>query len=192
MRSLSAADLVDPVVVVPSGHEDDFAEVTSRLGITRVVIGGAQRHDSVRAGLAAVPDDCEVVAIHDAARPLVPAEVIDAAIAALDDEHVLAAAPALPVADTLKRQAGDRVETIDRTELQGVQTPQVFRAPVLRSLLADSDPAVTDELLVVEAALADGRASGRIVLVPGSLRAMKITRLEDLGVMRDLIRGATP
>lgn len=154
-----------------------------------MVVGGSQRHDSVRAGLAAVPDECEVVAIHDAARPLVPVEVIDAVMEALEDDEVLASAPALPVADTLKRQSGDSIETVDRTDLHGVQTPQVFRAAVLRSLLADSDPAVTDELRVLEEALADGRASGRIQLVPGSLRAMKITQPEDLAVIRDLIRG---
>jgi 2-C-methyl-D-erythritol 4-phosphate cytidylyltransferase len=154
-----------------------------------MVVGGEQRHDSVRAGLAAVGDERDLVAIHDAARPLVPAAVIGATVAALDDEDVVAAAPALPVADTLKRESDGMVHTIDRTGIQAVQTPQVFRTSVLRGLLADADASVTDELLIIEAALADGRVSGRIVLVPGSLRAMKVTRLEDLDVVRDLARN---
>ena len=186
LRALAAAGLMDPVVVVPPGHEEDFAAIASSHGVTRIVTGGATRTDSVRAGVDATDADCELVAVHDAARPLMPAETVVAAIDAVTGD-VVAAAPALPVADTLKRVEDDVVSTVDRCCLHAVQTPQVFRGEVLRALLVDPASDATDELALVERALADGAVAGRIVLVPGSLRGIKITSHDDLALVRDLL-----
>ena len=97
-------------------------------------VGGATRSDSVRAGLALVPDDADVVVVHDAARPLASRRLFDLVVQAVAD-GADGAVPALPVADTVKRVDGDRVvETRPRDGLVGVQTPQAFRADVLRAV----------------------------------------------------------
>lgn len=157
-----------------------------------LVPGGATRADSVRAGLAALPAGLEVVAVHDAARPLVPPAVVTAAIDALVDD-VVASAPALALADTLKHVAADgTVTTRARDGLVGVQTPQVLRRDVLEAALAaaaEASAADTDELVPVERLLAEGRISGRIVLVEGSALAHKVTYRRDLELLEALVRS---
>jgi 2-C-methyl-D-erythritol 4-phosphate cytidylyltransferase len=160
----SAADGV--VLVVPEDH-DTPEEVDV------VVTGGATRSASVRAGLAAVPDAAAVVVVHDAARPAASPGLFDAVI-----EAVLAGAdgalPGLAMVDTVKRvRGGQVVETLDRTELVTVQTPQAFRAAVLRAAHAGGGDA-TDDGALVEA------AGGRVVVVPGDPRNVKVTSRADL------------
>lgn len=153
-----------------------------------LVPGGATRTASVRAGLAALPADVTVVAVHDAARPLVPVAVVEAAIAAVVGD-VVASAPALPLADTVKRVDPDgRVTTVEREGLRTVQTPQVVRRDVLERALADGD-AATDELVPVERLLADGGTTGRIALVEGSPLAHKVTYRHDLALLEALARA---
>ncbi|MCZ7619064.1 MAG: 2-C-methyl-D-erythritol 4-phosphate cytidylyltransferase [Myxococcota bacterium] len=140
------------------------------------VAGGAQRQDSMRAGLAALPADLEWVAVHDAARPLLRAEqvgrVLDAAA------RTGAALLAVPVRDTLKRvDAGRITATLDRSETWAAQTPQVFRLSLLRTALAkaDADGFVgTDEAQLVE------RLGVPVAVVEGDVRNLKITWPEDL------------
>ncbi len=163
------------VVVVPA----DRAAGADGLGIDvdAVVAGAETRSGSVRAGLTAVADDAEIVVIHDAARPRAAdslfAAVIEAVRAGAD-----AAVPGVPVADTLKRVDGDVVvATVDRTDLVAVQTPQAFSAPVLRRAHR-SGPSATDDAALVEL------VGGRVVVVPGDPRNLKITNTQDLAVMR--------
>jgi 2-C-methyl-D-erythritol 4-phosphate cytidylyltransferase len=173
------------VVVHPAGVGETAAQLAPDATLA---IGGDTRTASVRAGLAAVDDDVEVVAVHDAARPLMPVEVIREALAAVTGD-VVAAAPARPVPDTLKRVVdGDVVGTVDRHDLVAVQTPQVFRRVVLDAALA-RDREATDDLALVEALLADGGAHGRIVTVPGSALGLKITWPEDLELAEALCRA---
>jgi 2-C-methyl-D-erythritol 4-phosphate cytidylyltransferase len=141
---------------------------------TAVVGGGPTRSASVRAGLAAVPAEADVVLVHDAARPLAPPELFDAvliAVAAGADGAV----PGLPLTDTVKRVARDGgvVETLDRHELVVVQTPQAFRAGVLRAAHATGGEA-SDDAALVEA------TGGRVVVVPGAPAAAKVTAPGDL------------
>ncbi|WP_037573839.1 2-C-methyl-D-erythritol 4-phosphate cytidylyltransferase [Phaeacidiphilus oryzae] len=155
----------------------------------RVVAGGETRQESVRLALAALPEETEVVLVHDAARPLVPVEVIEAvagAVAAGSDAVV----PAVPLADTVKqvepaaRPGGPEpvVGTPERARLRAVQTPQGFRHRLLvdvhaKALAAEgtSDEApVTDDAGLVE------RFGGRVVVVPGHEEAFKVTRPLDL------------
>ena len=145
--------------------------------------GGATRSASVRAGLAAVPPGAEVIVVHDAARPLASpalwAAVLDAVLAGAD-----AAIPGVAVPDTVKRVAGDLVvDTLERGELVLVQTPQAFRAEVLRGAHA-SGADLSDDAALVEA------AGGRVVVVPGEPGNLKVTGPLDLDVAAALLTGA--
>ena len=136
-------------------------------------IGGRTRSDSVRAGLALVPVEADIVLVHDAARPLATAAlfrtVIDAVRGGAD-----AVVPAIAVGDTIKRVKGDRVvTTVDRSDLVAVQTPQGFAAVALRAAHT-ACPDATDDAALVEA------NGGIVVIVPGERRNFKITVSEDL------------
>ena len=140
----------------------------------RVVMGGDTRSASVRAGLAAVDPDAEIILVHDAARPLVPTAVLARLLEAIEG-GADAAVPGLAVTDTVKRigVSGLVIETPDRSSLMAVQTPQAFRATVLRQVHASGGQA-TDDAALVEA------AGGRVMVVAGDPLARKVTSDEDL------------
>ena len=147
-----------------------------------VVAGGATRSDSVRAGLAAVPESAEVIVVHDAARPLAGSEVWAAVISEVA-AGADGAVPAFPVSDTLRKKTPDgRSKTLDRTDLFAVQTPQAFKASVLKSAHAGGGDA-TDDSALVEA------LGGRVVLVPGTPHNLKVTTPADLLVAAALARS---
>ena len=157
------------VLVVPADHVEDGAP-----GADVVVVGGATRSASVRAGLAAVPADAGIVIVHDAARPFAAPALFEAVIAAVKD-GADGAVPGVPLADTVKRVAGSQVvETLDRDQLIAVQTPQAVAAVALRAAHADAAEA-TDDAALVEL------AGGRVVVVPGDPANTKITLRSDLG-----------
>jgi len=163
------------VVVVPADRLDD----ESGHAPARVVAGGATRSASVRAGLAAVPDDAAIVVVHDAARPLAGAELFRRTIAAVR-AGADAAIPGVPVTDTVKRVDDGRVvETVDRSRLVAVQTPQAFRAEILRRAHA-GDPEATDDAALVEA------LGGTVAVVDGDPHNLKLTSPDDLLVARAL------
>jgi 2-C-methyl-D-erythritol 4-phosphate cytidylyltransferase len=187
VRAMTGARAVSLVVVV--APRDGLAEVRHLLDEhslpeVLVVPGGETRQDSVRLGLAALPDDVEIVLVHDAARPLVPAEIVDAVTAAVRD-GAPAVVPALPVSDTVKQVADPEqpggpepvVSTPDRSRLRAVQTPQGFARATLAEAHArtvrEGDGA-TDDAGMVE------RMGVRVVVVPGSDQAFKVTRPLDL------------
>lgn len=150
-----------------------------------VVAGGVDRTASVRAALARVPDDATVVLVHDAARPLVPVDVVRRVVGAV----VAGAAgvvPALPVVDTVKQVLDDRVHaTVDRGDLVTVQTPQGFRADVLREAYAGAVGSATDDAGLVEA------AGEQVVVVAGDPAAFKVTRPLDLVLAEALVARAS-
>ena len=207
LGSLAAAGLPPAIVVHPPGRADAFAQAAHATPVGGWVPGGATRTASVRAGIAALPEEVTTVAVHDAARPLMPPEVIRSAVEAVvhTDVHtevdapatsatepVVAAAPGLPVADTLKRTDGRTiVATVDRRHLVGIQTPQVFSRVALDAALATGDDA-TDELGLVERLLADGRLHGRVVVTPGSAWGRKVTYESDLAVVEALAAASPP
>jgi 2-C-methyl-D-erythritol 4-phosphate cytidylyltransferase len=178
LRRLDESEWVDAIVVVaPPGWEEPTILLAEELGCGKVsacVPGGETRADSVRAGLAEVPEDALVVLVHDAARPLLEDDVIARVLAPLS-EGWDGVVPGVPVADTLKRVDGDGrvVETVGRDGVWAVQTPQAFPAPVLRDALARGDSA-TDCAGSVEA------AGGRVKVVPGDPRLLKVTTTDDL------------
>ena len=160
----------------PAGAQalaDVLAADPPALPVT-VVPGGADRTASVAAGLSAVPLHAEVVLVHDAARPLVPAAVVARVVAAVR-AGAPGAVPALPVVDTVKQVLGGVVHaTVDRGNLVAVQTPQGFDAGVLRSAFAGSPAAATDDAGLVEA------MGAAVHVVVGDPEAFKVTRPLDL------------
>jgi 2-C-methyl-D-erythritol 4-phosphate cytidylyltransferase len=184
-----ARGLAEVVVVAPA---DDVAEVHALLrGDTvlqttdvriQVVAGGVTRQESVALGLAALGGAIDIVLVHDAARPLVPTDLVERVISAVES-GADAVIPVLALADTVKRvDAGGRVEgTVDRDTLRAVQTPQGFRREVLQAAHAaaadragDESSAATDDAGLVE------RLGATVLAIPGAEEAFKVTRPFDL------------
>lgn len=154
------------------------------LNIT-VIEGGAERHDTIARALNVVRPECAFVAVHDAARPCVSPELIDAVFAAAREAG--AAIPGLPVADTLKRldpTGQDRIETVPRAGLVAVQTPQAFRRDLIERAYAarGAVPGITDDAQLVEALGHPCR------VVDGSPFNLKITTKADLKVAEAFLR----
>ena len=162
------------VVVLPPGVTWDGPDVTA------AVVGGATRAESVRSGLAAVPEGVDIVLVHDAARPLASDALFAAVIAAVRD-GADGAVPGLAISDTIKRVSDDRVlETISRDGLVTVQTPQAFRAGCLRAAHAEGAEG-TDDAALVEA------VGGTVVVVPGEPTNLKVTGPDDLALIEALL-----
>jgi 2-C-methyl-D-erythritol 4-phosphate cytidylyltransferase len=181
LERLEASDWVDAIVIAaPAGWEEPSILVAEELGCAKVascVAGGQTRAESVRAGVDEVPGDAAAVLVHDAARPLLPDDVIERVLTALNDGWD-GAVPVLPLADTIKRVDGRRVvETLVRRELVAAQTPQAFVASVLREAVAGDLAGATDCSSLVEA------RGGRVAAVPGDQRLLKVTSPEDLGLI---------
>lgn len=176
-------DAVDSIIVLaPMGFEKDFTNALSGLKKEfTITTGGITRTDSVRNGISILPTDCELVAIHDAARPLVSIEEIESVLIAAEKHG--AATLATPVSDTLKLVEKDFITaTADRSNLWAVQTPQVFRRKIIEEALSTSlSASPTDECALVEA------IGYPIYIVKGSRRNIKITYPEDLEIAEALI-----
>lgn len=164
-------------------------------GVTNVVVvgdvpggvpGGIRRRDSVAKGLAAL-DDVDWVFVHDAARPLATVQLVHSLLGAMASGHADGVIPVVPVADTLKRVDQQTVvETVDRSHLYAVQTPQLFLAEVLRAAhLVDEDEDVTDDAGLVE------RLGGTVRTVMGDPGNIKITHPSDLDLVRAIVADRT-
>jgi 2-C-methyl-D-erythritol 4-phosphate cytidylyltransferase len=176
---------VDAIVVAAApGWEEPSILLAEELAATKVfscVTGGPTRAESVRAGLADVPEEALVVVVHDAARPLLDDEVVERVLGPLA-EGVDGAVPVLPVPDTVKRvERGLVTETVDREGLVAAQTPQAFLAPSLRRAFAGELGDATDCASLVE------RAGGRVAVVDGDPRLLKVTTPADLALVASLL-----
>lgn len=183
LERLDRSPWIDAVVVaVPEDWEEAAIVLAEDLVVSKVaavVAGGATRADSVRAALQAIPEDALVIVVHDAARPLLDDAVIERVLAPLA-EGVDGAVPGLPLVDTVKRVEGGFVaETVDRSALVSVQTPQAFTAVALRAAYRGEAVVVgaTDCASLVEA------RGGRIRVVEGDIRLHKITTAADLALV---------
>jgi 2-C-methyl-D-erythritol 4-phosphate cytidylyltransferase len=166
------------------------ARLLEAAGAGRVVVvgevpggvpGGDRRRDSVANGMAALGEGFDYVLIHDAARPLASAELATRVVERLRRGDVDAVIPVVPVRDTLKRVAGDRVEgTVDRSRLVAAQTPQGFRFAALAAAQAADPGDAGDEAALIE------RAGGSVAAVPGDPANLKVTYPEDLAVIEAL------
>jgi 2-C-methyl-D-erythritol 4-phosphate cytidylyltransferase len=183
-------DVAMVVVVLPHEHVGDpppwlFQCDTERLLLS---VGGRERGDSVRNGLEDLPEESGIVVVHDAARPLATMAMFDAVVKEARAGN--AAAPALPVVDTLKRvdDEGAVSETIDRTGLVRIQTPQAFPRAMLERA---HEAALRDHISATDDAALCERLGFRVVTVPGDERALKITtdadfaRADALSILRE-------
>ena len=186
LERLEASEWIEALVVVAAPDwEEPSILLAEELGAGKVraaVTGGATRADSVRAGVAEIPEGAAVVVVHDAARPLLSERVLERVVTAIGEGWEGAVA-AVPLADTVKRAEGETVaETVDRTGLYSVQTPQGFLAESLRRALEGTADA-TDCAGLLEA------AGGRVRLVEGDLRLVKVTTPADLDFVEALLRA---
>ena len=187
LERFESCGAIDEIVLVlsESGREE-FEVLSLKFEISKlrsVVIGGATRAESVRNGLDAVASNCDVVAVHDGARPLVTVDEITATVEKASETG--AACLVAAVTDTIKTTRGDEIAgTLDRDKLRRALTPQAFRFEVLRRAfdLGDISEA-TDECYLVE------KLGHPIAFVEGSSRNIKITRPEDLMFAEAIIRG---
>ena len=181
LERLEESGWIDAIVIAaPPDWEEPSILVAEEIAATKVssaVTGGASRSESVRLALEEVPAEAAVVLVHDAARPLLPEEVIERVLAPLS-EGWDGVVPAVPLADTVKRVEGDRVvETLSREDLVAVQTPQAFLADTLRRAVSGDVSSATDCASLVES------QGGRIKVVEGDPRLLKVTDAADLALV---------
>jgi len=185
IRHAAEALLVHAELLQPVGDAALIGQALAGLAHLPVVPGGAERQDSVRAGLEALAQhDPDVVLVHDAARPYIPAGTTEAVLAALGAHE--GAIPAVPVSDTLKRgEAGIITETVSRAGLFRAQTPQGFRFATLLCLhrAAAGSPAATDDAALLEA------AGFSVALTPGAEQNIKLTLPEDFVRVQNIFAG---
>jgi 2-C-methyl-D-erythritol 4-phosphate cytidylyltransferase len=185
VRALADAPSVSVIVVAAPVDEvtavvDVLADLAFEANI-RVVPGGASRQESVARGLAVLPDDVDVVLVHDAARALVPVELVESVVAAVRAGH-RSVVPGMPVADTVKRIDGTDtvVESLDRSTLRAVQTPQGFPRAVLADAHARAAAGELGEVPATDDAGLVERCGIPTHVVRGSEEAFKVTRPIDL------------
>ena len=180
--------IAEIILVVREGMQPHFAELARQHAFTkpyRLVVGGAERQDSVWNGLAALPAECEVVAIQDAARPCTSDALIAATLAAARETG--AAVAAQPVTDTLKETLDGQTisRTVDRSRMWAVQTPQCFRAAVIRRAIQaarDQGLKLTDDTAACEL------IGQPVRLIPGTTPNPKVTVPGDLPFIATLLR----
>ena len=176
--------VLPPGAAAGPGDRDSDRDRDRDYGADVVVAGGATRTESVRHGVAAVPETAEVIVVHDAARPLASEALFRAVIAAVTTGGAGGAVPGLPLSDTIKVVDGSQrvTATLDRAALVAVQTPQAFDAALLRRAHSEGAEA-TDDAALVEALGATVR------VVPGEPHNLKITTPADLDTAEHLLRG---
>ena len=189
VRALNASHAIDLIVVAaPVDQLDEVRGLLDQPDLSTeiaVVAGGESRQESVALALLSLSPQIEVVLVHDAARPLVPAELV-AAVAAAVHAGNPAVVPGLPVVDTVKQVDGEDhvLATIDRRPLRAIQTPQGFSRSVLQSAHALIDPhesSATDDAGLVEL------SGHRVLVIPGHEEAFKVTRPIDLVLAEALL-----
>lgn len=167
-------------VVIAAGQEELASAALSGLDVGSFIVGGAERAESVRNGLAEVKNG--IVLVHDAARPFCPPLIIDRLIAALDDAD--GAVPVLPVADTLAKGDSELRGTVNRTQMLRVQTPQAFHVEDLLYAMEQADMRLaTDESTVMQA------AGLKVATVPGDIMLDKLTTASDWNRAEKLLVG---
>ena len=184
-------ELVDEIVIVAQAREIEYCEreVVKRFSyqkVSRVVAGGLERQDSIWAGLEELNSNTDFVAVHDGARPFVTSELIEEIL----KEAVRwgAAIPGVAVRDTLKQVDRDNFvrQTLDRSSVLAIQTPQIFRYCELHKAYEyarEQGVRATDDASLFE------KYIGRVKVVPGDYRNLKITTPEDLAIARTILEA---
>ena len=189
MSALASTQSIDLVVVAaPQSDVDSVSALMAQQSFAEkvsVVAGGDTRQESVARALIALPEDVDVVLVHDAARPLVPVELVTAVVASVRAGNP-AVVPGITVTDTIKEvnDKGEVLATIDRTSLRAIQTPQGFDRRLLQrahAQLEESQGVFTDDAGLIEA------MGITVKVIEGHVEAMKITRPFDLAIAETII-----
>lgn len=178
-EALPKAELV---VVLPEEHIALWRNIAARFDVAphKIASGGKERFDSVKSGLAALSDEVETIAVHDAVRPLATKKLIIRL--ALEAENAAAVIPVIAPHDSIRQVEGERSYIVDRSQLRMVQTPQFFQAEVLRRAYEQSfSPLFTDDASVVEA------AGVEVTLIEGEVQNIKITTPIDLTIAEAIL-----
>ena len=189
LHTFEAFRLFDPelqfILVLYKSLHGEWSKIQKDYGFDlehTVVQGGEERFHSVKNGLAALADDVELVAIHDAVRPFVSADTIERCFESAAEKG--AAIPAVPVTDTIRRIFGEASHTIPRNELVAIQTPQCFRTDLLKKAYETEYQSIfTDDASVVE------HVGESVEIVEGNRRNIKITTREDLLIANSFLKG---
>lgn len=192
LRSLSKSSLVSKVVLVVAAEQEQFCrDLLNQYGpfdaTVSLVHGGPERQDSVRLGLSALDPDCDIVVIHDAARPFVSTNIVEQSIIAAAEYG--GALAAITARDTIKRVNQELLvtETVPRHDLWLAQTPQTFRVSLIREAHTRAQAfgvIVTDDAALLE------WAGGTVKIVSGDARNFKITTPEDLQLAEAILKQA--
>jgi len=184
---LHRADVVKVVIAVSPEDLDwfvsRFESQLTRMRSVEVVAGGAERSDTVEAALRQIPESVELIAVHDAARPMIQGETIEAVVQAA--RRTGAAIPATPISSTIKRVGSSNriTETVPRADLWAAQTPQIVRQDWLRQAFAERGTfQPTDEAQLIE------RLGHPVEVVPGLASNIKITTQDDLDLAEALLK----
>ncbi|HKK38976.1 MAG TPA: 2-C-methyl-D-erythritol 4-phosphate cytidylyltransferase [Cryomorphaceae bacterium] len=189
LHTFEAFRLYDPelqfILVLYKSLHGEWKKIQKDYGFDlehTVVEGGKERFHSVKSGIAALADEVELVAIHDAVRPFVSADTIERCFNSAAKSG--AAIPAVPVTDTIRRMDGDSSRTIPRNELVAIQTPQCFKTDILKKAYqTDYQSIFTDDASVVE------YMGQPVEIVEGNRRNIKITTREDLLIANSFLKG---
>ena len=186
LRAFQEATAIQSVALVLAEAQVQRGEqIVADAGLTKVsaiTAGGARRQDSVAIGLKSL-DRCDIVLVHDGARPLVDLDIISRGLDAVTQTG--AASAAVPVTDTIKTAGADMVVsgTLDRSSLWSAQTPQVFRAALLAEAHRGVADDVTDDAAMVEA------LGGKVKLFLGSYENIKVTTPEDVSLVKAILEA---
>jgi len=181
--------LINEIIVVARDFDfERIGEICKRYSIgkvSKIMVGGPTRLESVLSGVLAVSDRAQIIAVHDGARPCVDAGVIARAVTAAAKYH--AVAPAMPVISTLKRAKGNMIaETVSREDLYEIQTPQVFKAEIIKAALTkalDKAVEITDDCMAAEL------INVPVHIVEGSRSNIKLTTSEDLMIAEGILNS---
>ncbi len=186
------ANCIDEIILVISPEEIEKAKQFKFKKIKKIVAGGKERQDSVNNGLKELPNDCEIVAIHDGARPFVEVKIIERAVEEAKKNGAVVVG--VPVKDTIKQIAKNKqqtanntktaiIKTVDREQLWQAQTPQVFKKEIILKAYEQgyNKYKVTDDAMLVE------KLGVPVKMVMGSYQNIKITTPEDLKLAKGII-----
>ena len=183
LSAFQKSKVVDGVIVVVAENDLSRARRLRFSKIIDVVAGGKERQDSVRNGLRALPSAAEIVLVHDGARPAVTPKMIEAAVRGARRHGAVVLG--VPVKDTTKKVKpnAEIIETVNREDLWQAQTPQAFRASILKKAYARARGKFTDDAMLVE------KLGLPVKMIMGSYKNIKVTAPEDLGMIGTFLKG---
>ena len=182
-RMREALPEAEIVVVLPEAHVEFWRECYAKADCRvehRVALGGATRFDSVASGIAALSDDCQLVAVHDGVRPLLSVDMIRRGVECARESG--AAVPVIAVVDSIREVDSEGSHVVDRSRLRAVQTPQVFRADLLKKAYAEVGARLADRAKATDDASVVEMAGYEVTLYDGEPQNLKLTTPTDLSV----------